>query len=113
MRPLFGNVGVCVEDYTRESLYTFLTEHGLEDLIHERYLMTSKPFDQNMYLQSECLGSYKEENTISVHKGFAHYVTDMESFLLILRTGLLDADAANILVDELYSQGIIKPMNES
>lgn len=111
MRPLFGNVGVCVEDYTRESLYTLLAEHSLENLIDERYLTTSKPFDRNMYLQSECLGPYIEENTISVHKGFAHYVTDMESFLLILRVGILDTDAANNLVDELYSQGMIKPRN--
>lgn len=33
----------------------------------------------------------------------------MENFLLILRVGILDPDAANSLVEELYSQRLIKP----
>ena len=111
MKIEFGNVGVCVGGYTKESLYAYLTEHNLESLINERYLSDSKPFDQNMYLQSESLGPYREGNTINIHGGFVHFVTDMENFLLILRVGILDPDAANGLVEELYLQGLIKPRN--
>ena len=111
MKIEFGNVGVRVGGYTKESLYAFLTEHNLETLMDERYLSGSKPFDQNMYLQSESLGPYKEDNTINIHGGFVHFVTDMKNFLHILRVGILDPDAANDLVEELYLQGLIKPRN--
>ena len=111
MKIEFGNVGVCVGDYTKESLYAFLTEHNLETLIDERYLSDSRPFDQNMYLQSESLGPYKEGNTLNIYEGYTHFVTDMENYLLILRVGILDPDAANGLVEELYLQGLIKPWN--
>ena len=107
----FGNVGVCVGGYTKESLYAFLTEHGLESLIDERYLSDSKPFNKHMYLQSESLGPYKEDNTINIYGGYIHFVTDMENYLHILRVGILDPDAANLLVEELYLQGLIKPRN--
>ena len=111
MKIEFGNVGVCVGGYTKESLYTLLEEHNLESLIDERYLRDSKPFDQNMYLQSESLGPYREGNTINIHRGYIHFVTDMENFLHVLRVGILDPDAANLLVEELYLQGLIKPRN--
>ena len=111
MKIEFGNVGVRVEGYTKESLYALLEEHSLEALIDERYLSGSKPFDQNMYLQSESLGQYEEGNTINIHGGYIHFVTDMENFLLILRVGILDPDVANDLVEELYLQGLIKPRN--
>lgn len=107
----FGNVGVCVGDYTKESLYVLLEEHNLESLLDERYLRDSKPFDQNMYLQSESLGPYKDANTINIHAGYIHFVTDMENYLHILRVGILDPDAANSLVEELYLQGLIKSRN--
>ena len=32
MKILFGNVGVCVGGYTKESIYTLLAEHSLETL---------------------------------------------------------------------------------
>lgn len=64
-----------------------------------------------MYLQSEIIGPYREDTTINIHRGYVHYVTDMDIFLLILRTGILSPDAANSLIDELYSQGLIKPRN--
>ena len=111
MHIAFGNVGVCVQDYTKESLYELLEEHGLESLIDERYLRASKPLNQNMYLQSEVLGPYIKDNPITVNSAFIPYVTDMENFLLILRVGILDPDAANDLVEELYLQGLIKPRN--
>ena len=111
MKIEFGNVGVYVGDYTKESLYTYLTEHNLETLMDERYLSDSKPFDQNMYLQSESPGPYREGNTLNIHGGYIHFVTDMENYLHILRVGILDPDAANDLIKELYLQGLIKPRN--
>ena len=111
MKIEFGNLGVCVEGYAKESLYTLLGEHNLESLIDERYLSDSKPFDQNMYLQSERLGPYIEGNVLNIYGGYIHFVTDMENYLHILRVGILDPDVANDLVKELYIQGLIKPRN--
>lgn len=113
MNLVFGNLGVCVEDYTKESLYELLEEHGLESLIDESYLRHSKPLNQNMYLQSEVLGPYIEDNPITVNSAFIRYVIDMENFLHILRVGILDPDAANSLIEELYLQGLIKPRDDS
>ena len=111
MKITFGNIGVCVGGYTKESLYAYLTEHGLESLIGESYLRASKPLNQNMYLQSEVIGPYIKDNPITVNSAFIRYVTDMENFLYILRVGILDPDAANGLVKELYLQGLVKPRN--
>ena len=111
MRIEFGNVGVCVGGYTKESLYTFLTEHNLETLMDACYVSDSSLIDKHMYLQSEILGPYIEGNTLNIHGGYIHYVTDMENFLYILRVGILYPDAANSLVEELYLQGLIKPRN--
>lgn len=105
----FGNVGVCVEDYTKESLYELLEVHKLEELMHESYLSNSHSLDENTYLQSEYAGLFRRLTTLNVFKGYVRYVTDMDNFLHILRVGILDPDAANSLVDELYSQGLIKP----
>ena len=113
MSLIFGNVGVCVEGYTKESLYELLEEHGLESLIDIDHLSNSTPYADNMYLQSQYARSYREVTTISVYKGFIHFVTDMENYLHILRVGILDPDAANSLIGELYIQGLIKPRNES
>ena len=111
MKIEFGNVGVCVGGYTKDSLYAFLTEHGLETLMHDRYFSDSKLIGKNMYLQSESLGPYREGNTVNIHEGHIYFVTDMENYLHILRVGILDPDAANGLVEELYLQGLIKPRN--
>ena len=113
MKIEFGNVGVCVGGYTKESLYAYLTEHNLETLMVSHYLSDSSLIDKHMYLQSESLGPYRDGNTINIHGNFVHFVTDMETFLLILRVGILDLDAANDLIVELYLQGLIKPRNES
>ena len=107
----FGNIGVCVEDFTKESLHEFLKSHYLDELLDSHYFKHSKGWTRNMYLQSEVLGPYREDITINIHGGYVRYVTDMDTFLLILRTGILSPDAANSLVDELYSQGLIKPRN--
>ena len=111
MNIQFGNVGVCVGGYTKESLYAILTEHNLEALMDSRYVSDTTLIDKHMYLQSESLGPYEEDNTINIHGGYIHFVTDMENFLHILRVGILDPDAANSLVEELYIQGLIKPRN--
>ena len=111
MKIEFGNVGVCVEGYTKESLYALLANHNLEGLMDSCYVSDSTLIDKHMYLQSESLGPYKEGNTVNIHGGFVHFVTDMENFLHLLRVGILDPDAANGLVKELYLQGLIKPRN--
>ena len=113
MKILFGYLGVSVEDYTKESLYELLVAHELDDLIDEQSLIDSEPFTKDMFLQSEYPGRYREGNNISMHKGFIKYLIDIENFLLILSVGILDPDAANSLVEELYIQGLIKPRNES
>ena len=113
MELVFGNVGVPVEGYTKESLYDLLIANELEDLIGASSLIVSKPFTKNIFLQSEYPGPYIAGNTIIAYKGFIHYITDMENFLLILSVGILDPDAANSLVEELYIQGLIKPRNDS
>ena len=109
MKIEFGNVGVCVGGYTKESVYAILTEHSLETLMDDRYVSDSSLIDKHMYLQSESLGPYKEDNTINIHRDYIHFVTDMENYLHILRVGILDPDVANDLIEELYLQGLIKP----
>ena len=112
MQPVqFGNIGVCVEGFTKESLHEFLKSHCLDELLDGHYFDHSIQFTRSMYLQAEIVGPYKEDTTINVHGDYIRYVTDMDTFLLILRTGILSPDAANSLVDELYSQGLIKPRN--
>ena len=111
MKIYFGRIGVCVGGYTTESLYALFEEHGLEGLLSENCIRTPSPFSKSMYLQSDALEKYVKDNRIIIRSGFIRYVIDMENFLLILRVGILDPDAANSLVDELYSQGSIKPRN--
>ena len=113
MKIEFGNVGVCVGGYTKDSLYALLTKHNLETLMDNRYLNASKLIGKNMYLQPENHGKFKEDSSLNIHEGYIHFITDMENYLHILRVGILDADAANDLVEELYLQGLIKPRNES
>ena len=109
MKIEFGNVGVCIGGYTKDSLYAILTEHHLETLMDDHYFSDSNRITNYMYLQSESLGPYREGNTINIHGGYIHFVTDMENYLHILRVGILDPDAANGLLEELYLQGLVKP----
>ena len=113
MKIYFGRIGVCVEGYTAESLYALFEEHGLEGLLSENCIRTPSPFSKSIYLQSDELGKYVKDNRVTIRSGFIHYVIDMENFLLILRVGILDPDAANSLVDELNLQGLIKPRNKT
>ena len=109
MSLVFGNVGVCVEDYTRESLNELLELHKIDDLMHESFLVKSEPLVENTYLQSDCSGQFREFTTLNVLNGYVRYVTDMNNFLHIICVGLIDPDMTNSLVDQLYSQGLIKP----
>lgn len=111
MKIEFGNLGVCVGGYTKESLYAFLAEHNLETLMDDNYVSNSSLIGKHMYLQSESLGPYREGNIVNIHGGYIHFVTDMENYLYILRVGILDPDVANDLIEELYLQGLIKPRN--
>ena len=111
MKPLFGDIGVDVKGYTAESIYKLLKDHGLEGLFDDRSRGT-KPFNQNMYLRSADKGLLKEGIAVTVLSYSMPYITDMENFLLILRTGILDPDTANSLVEELYLEGLIKPRNK-
>ena len=111
MNIQFGNVGVCVRGYTKESLYAILTERNLETLMADRYVSDSSLIDKHMYLQSESPGPYRDDTTINIYEDFVHFITDMENFLHILRVGILDPDVANDLIEELYLQGLIKPRN--
>ena len=113
MNLVFGNIGVSIADYTKESLCALLVAHELEFLIDEQSIIEAEPFTKDIFLQSEYPGPYREGNTISTHKGFIQYLIDMDNFLHILRVGILDPDAANSLVGELYLQGLIKPRDES
>lgn len=109
MKPLFGDIGVCVEGYTAESIYELLKDHGLEGLFNDS-LLDTKPFNQSIYLQSTHKGLFAEYITVTA-LDFITYIADMDTFLHILRVGILDPDAANSLVEELYLQGLIKPRN--
>lgn len=111
MKPLFGDIGVCVEGYTAESVYELLEDHGLEDLFSDS-LLDTKPFNQSTYLRSADKGLFKEGIAVTVLSYSMPYITDMENFLLILSTGILDPDTANSLVEELYLEGLIKPRNK-
>ncbi len=113
MKLDFGYIGVSVEDYTKESLYDLFKAHELDDLIDVQSLLLYTPFTKNTFLQSEYPGAYRKGNRVDVRDGFITYVIDMENFLLILRVGILDPDAANSLIEELYLQGLIKPREES
>ena len=113
MKLDFGYIGVSVEDYTKESLYALLIEHTLDNLVDKQSLIDYKPSTKNTFLQSVCPGPFRKGTTIDVHEGFIQFVTDIDNFLLILSIGILDPDAANSLIEELYLQGLIKPRWES
>ena len=110
MKPLFGDIGVDVKGYTAESVYKLLEDQGLGGLFSN--LRNTKPFNQNMYLQSAHQGILKDYITVIVRRDSITHITDMDTFLHILRVSILDLDAANGLVEELYLQDLIKPRNK-
>lgn len=107
---LFGYIGVDVKNYMPEDLYRLFIENGLETFTHSAtFLGREWRYREGNYLQAECRGLLTETTNIYVLSGYIRYTTDMDTYLLILRTALLDTDLANELVNDLYYQGLIKP----
>ena len=113
MKLVFGDIGVRVKGYTAEAVYELFDDNGLAGLFKYSLVKDTPPFNHTMYLQSANQGLFKEGSTVSIYSYFITYITDMDTFLHILRVGILDPDAANSLIEELYLQGLIKPRNES
>ena len=108
----FADIGVNVKDYTPDSIYALFQENGLDSFVESSLLLDrGNAYVGGSYLQSNCSGSLNESTRLFVFSGYIRYVTDMETYLLILRTALLDIDVANELVTDLYYQGLIKPRN--
>ena len=108
----FGSIGVNVENYTPDSIYKLFIENGLDAFISDRtYLGSENKYTEGKYLQTEFRGPLADTTTVYVLSGYILYTTDMETYLLILRTALLDIAIANELVNDLYYQGLIKPRN--
>ena len=107
---LFGDVGVNVKNYSPEGIHRLFVENGLEKFIKVNfYLDRENIYREGTYLQAECRGLISETTIIYVLRGYIRHTTDMDTFLLILRTALLDVDLANNLINTLYYEGLIKP----
>lgn len=108
----FGCIGVDIEGYSHQGLRRLFEENGLDSFIANHNLLgKDDPYKEGIYLQSECSGPLCESTTLNVLSGYIRYTSDIETYLLILRTALLDITAANALVNEMYYQGLIKPRN--
>ena len=108
---VFGSIGVCVEGYTAKDLRDLFESRGLSKYLIENPLVADIRYNQGMYLQSESRGLLTHSDFIYVLHGYISHTTDLDTYMLILQTGLLDVDTANKLVNELYAQGKIKPRN--
>ena len=106
----FGCIGVDVKGYLPDSLRKLFEENGLDKFI-ANYSLPGKDnaYKEGRYLQSECRGPLAGTTTLYVLSGYINYTADIETYLLILRTALLDIALANELVNDLYYQGLIKP----
>ena len=108
----FGDIGVNVENYTPDSICKLFIESGLDAFINSIiYLGNENKYTEGKYLQTDYRGPLTGTTFVRVFTGYVSYTTDMETYLLILRTALLDVDLANELVNDLYYQGLIKPRN--
>lgn len=106
----FGCIGVDVEGYSLHSLRKLFEENGLDKFIaNSNFLGKGNAYKEGRYLQSECTGPLRKSTTLNVLSGYISYTTDIETYLLILRTALLDITVANALVNEMYYQGLINP----
>ena len=107
---IFGDVGVNVKNYSPEGIHRLFVESGLDKFINVSFdLGRENVYREGNYLQAECRGPISETTIIYVLSGYIRYTTDMDTFLLILRTALLDGDLANDLIHNLYYEGLIKP----
>ena len=110
----FGEIGVVVKDYTPEGLHSLFVENSLDKFINTHIFLglgKERVYREGNYLQAECRGLITDRTVVYVLSGYIRYTTDMDTYLLILRTALLDTDLANELVNDLYYQGLIKPRN--
>lgn len=106
----FGRIGVDVEGYLPDSLRKLFEENGVDRFIaNSGFLRKDNAYKEGRYLQSECNGPLRQSTTLNVLSGYICYTTDIETYLLLLRTALLDITAANALVNEMYYQGLITP----
>lgn len=110
----FGCIGVDVENYTPEGIHNLFVENGLDKFISTDIFLglgRERVYKESKYLQTECRGYIDDRTTVYVLSGYIRYTTDIDTYLLILRTALLDTDLANDLVNDLYYEGLIKPRN--
>lgn len=108
----FGSIGVDVANYTPGSIHDLLGENGLDTFISNKiFYDLIRAYSDGSYLQTVERGIISEQTSVCVLNGYIHYTTDMDTFLLILRTAVLDINLANALVSDLYYQGLIKPRN--
>ena len=110
----FGSIGVDVENYSPEYIHDLFVENGLDKFINtDIFLRLGRElaYKESKYLQTESRGKIDDFTTVYVLSGYIRYTTDMDTYLLILRTALLDIDLANELINDLYYQGLIKPRN--
>ena len=105
----FGSIGVDVANCTLGSIHDLLIENGLSTFIDRGFFSDDHVYSNGNWLQTVARGVIYEKTYICVLNGYVHYVTDMDTFLLILRTAVLDLNLANELVNDLYYQGLIKP----
>ena len=106
----FGSIGVDVANYTTGILHDLLNENGLGTFISNKVFHDpNHVYSEGSYLQTVERGIICERTSICVLKGYIQHTTDMDTFLLILRTAVLDLNLANELVNDLYYEGLIKP----
>ena len=106
----FGDIGVDVANYTPGILHDLLNENGLDTFISNKGLSNpNHVYREGNYLQTAERGVICEQTSICVLNGYIQYTTGMDTFLLILRTAVLDINLANALVSDLYREGLIKP----
>ena len=106
----FGDIGVDVANYTPGIIHDLLIENGLGTFISNKVFPDlNHVYREGNYLQTECGGPISETTIIYVLSGYIRHTTGMDTFLLILRTAVLDINLANALVSDLYREGLIKP----
>lgn len=106
----FGYIGVDVANCTPNIIHDLLRENGLDTFISNKgFSDPNHVYSDGSYLQTVERGIICEKTFICVLNGYIHYTTDMDTFLLILRTAVLDLNLANALVSDLYREGLIKP----
>ena len=106
----FGYIGVDVANYTPSIIHDLLRENGLDTFISNKVFSDpNHVYSEGSYLQTVERGIICEKTSVCVLKGYIHCTTDMDTFLLILRTAVLDLNLANALVNDLYQEGLIKP----